>query len=648
MQKTVLIIRENLFYLHATQYFIAMELKSLHHFYLNSANTLNSPQRVFMKYKAGNAYQDISYRETSEKIDAICGYLYQLGLQKGDRVAFIIENSPEYIFLDQACMKLGLVNASIYPTLTEGEVEYILKDSGSKVIIVGTSFLMKRILKIDANGTDLLKIITAFDDPPENPKVTSLSEVLRSGKSLYETSASQINNMLDSVGPNDLASLIYTSGTTGVPKGVMLSHNNFMSNCVAAKAVVSIINKDDIFLSFLPLCHVYERLATYYLSTYIGSTIAFAQGIETIAKNIMEVRPTVMASVPRLLEKIHDKVHKTATSQGGLKTKIFFWAFAQGNEKRLLNEDNLKPGLWLSFKLAIADTLVFKKIKAKMGGRMRLVVSGGAAMQPHVGIFFKNLDVTVMEGYGLTETSPFCSINEFERQVYGTVGRIAIEQQCAIQDPETKNIITIQTYASYDPKFECREGEILIKGPNVMQGYWNKPEATREVIDAEGWFHTGDIGMFYKGYLKITDRIKNMLVSSLGKNIYPSPVEACYSRSPKVEQIFLIGDKREYITAIIVVNKEELMEKFGKTPDFFEEPDMFIDDPAIHAWVEEDINKLGNSLAKFERIKNFILKRRPFTIEDGEYTLTLKVKRKVVEQKYKDEIEAMYSQSFVA
>ncbi len=624
-----------------------MELKSLHYFYLNSANVIHNPDHTFLRHKINNAYTDISYSQASLQINAISGYLYSIGMRKGDRVAFIIENSPDYIYLDQSCMQLGLVNASIYPTLSESEMEYIIKDSGSKIIIAGTPFILKRILKIDSRGTGLEKIITAFDTRDENPKIISLSKVLDLGQGAHQKYCGEIEQILASVQPDDLATLIYTSGTTGIPKGVMLSHMNFMSNCVAAKRVVTVINKDDIFLSFLPLCHVYERLATYYLSTYIGSTIAFAQGIETIAKNIMEVKPTVMASVPRLLEKIYDKVQKTATTSGGIKTKIFFWAFAQGDKKRILNEDGLKPDPWLSLKLKIANALVFKKIKEKMGGRMRLVVSGGAAMQPHVGIFFKNLDITILEGFGLTETSPFVSINEYERQVYGTVGRIADGVQCAIQDPETKEIITIQTFESFDPKFECREGEILVKGPNVMQGYWNKPEATKEVIDEEGWFHTGDVGLFYKGYLKITDRIKNMIVNSLGKNIYPTPLESCYSKSTKVEQIFLIGDKREYITAIIVPNKEELKETFGMNESFFQEPQIFIDNKEIQEWLEKDIDKLSNELAKFERIKNFIIKRTPFTIESGEYTLTLKVKRKIVEQRYKDEIDAMYTDSFV-
>lgn len=623
-----------------------MEFKSLHYMLRQSAYTTNKPERAFLMRKTGEAYTSISYSEAMEQINAISAYLMHLGLQKGDKVAFILENSPEYIYFDQACMQIGCVNASIYPTLTESEIEYILNDSDSKAIVVGTHFLLKRVLKVDGRGTMLQKIITCFDYSPSGPddKVISLEEVIKKGKELYPGLKAEMEKRLESIDKDDLATLIYTSGTTGVPKGVMLSHDNFMSNAIAAHHMVSEISSEDIFLSFLPLCHVYERLATYYLSTYIGSTIAFAQSIETIAKNILEVRPTVMATVPRLLEKIHDKVHKTATQGGGIKLKIFSWAFKVGDKKRLLDEDGKTPGPLLAIQLKLAQKLVFSKIMEKMGGRMRIVVSGGAAMPPHVGIFFKNLGVTVMEGFGLTETSPFMTINEYHRQVYGTVGRVASKQQVAIQNPDTKEIITIQTYESFDPNFECAEGEILMKGPNQMKGYWKKPEATAEVIDADGWFHTGDIGKFYKGYLKITDRLKNMLVNSLGKNIYPTPVENCYLNSTKIEQIFIIGDKREYVTAIIVSPKDELKEVFGLSDAFFEEADPFIRDEKIIKWVADDVHKLSNNLAKFERVKHFALKRTPFSVEAGEMSMTQKVKRKLVEQKYKDEIEKLYAE----
>ena len=619
-----------------------MNTHSLHHLFLNSAFSLRNPEACFLRYKKDGSYHDITFQEALEKIDAIAGSLYEMGLRKGDCIAFILENCPEYIYFDQACMKLGLVNASIYPTLSEKEIEYILRDCGAKAIVIGSPFLLRRIINIDSKGTSLERLYTSFETTEQYSSLMTIQSAIKSGTLIAIEHKNDIERIFQSVQKDDLASLIYTSGTTGVPKGVMLTHNNFISNAKAATTIVREIGPDDVFLSFLPLCHVFERLATYYLCTFIGGTIAFAEGIETIATNIQEVSPTVMASVPRLLEKIYDKAQKNALSAGGLKTKIFQWAFNQGNKKRLLDEDGKQPGILLSLALSIADALVFQKIKQKMGGRLRIVVAGGAALPPHVGIFFKNLDLRVLEGYGLTETSPLVSVNEFSRQLFGTVGRVAPGCTVAIQNPETKEMLTIQSYDSFDPAFSCEEGEVLVKGPNVMQGYWNKPEATAEVIDADGWFHTGDIGTFYKGYVKITDRIKNMIVNSFGKNVYPTPIENIYSRSTKIEQIFLIGDKREFLTAIIVPNKEELKEAFAKKDEFFNQSEPFIHDKDIKSWVEKDIQILGKDLAKFERIRNFTLKRIPFSVDDGEITMTLKVKRKIVETKYKDEIDSMY------
>ncbi|MFN5920779.1 MAG: AMP-binding protein, partial [Bacteroidota bacterium] len=299
-------------------------------------------------------------------------------------------------------------------------------------------------------------------------------------------------------------------------------------------------------------------------------------------------------------------------------------------------------GPLLTLQLALAEKLVFSKIKARLGGQMEIMISGGGAMPKHVGEFFGNMGVRVCEGYGLTETSPLVTVNEPNRQVFGAVGRVGKGCEVAIQNPDTKEIYTIQTNASFDPNFESPEGEILVRGQNVMKGYWNLPKETAEAIDNEGWLHTGDVGKFYKGYLKITDRIKNIIVNSFGKNVYPTPIENTYLKSNRIEQLFLIGDKQEYLTAIIVPSREELKDVFKFNDAWFNDPAEFISDENVVKWVDEDMDKYAKELGKFERVKHFILKRRPFTLEAGEMTPTQKVKRKVVEQKYAKEIKDMY------
>jgi len=290
----------------------------------------------------------------------------------------------------------------------------------------------------------------------------------------------------------------------------------------------------------------------------------------------------------------------------------------------------------------IAEKLVFSKIKERLGGKIGLIISGGGALPQHVGEFFGNIGILVCEGYGLTETSPLVSINEYHRQIFGTVGRVCKCCTVALQNPETKEIHTIQSFESFDPKFESGEGEILVRGANVMKGYWNLPELTAEAIDKDGWFHTGDVGKFYKGYLKITDRIKNIIVNSFGKNVYPTPIENTYLKSPKIEQIFLIGDNQEYLTAIIVPSKEELKEVFGFKAEYFKSEDDFIDDPKVKSWIDADLKLLEKELGKFERVKSFCVKRKPFSLEAGELTPTQKAKRKFIMEKYSQQIKDMY------
>ncbi len=617
--------------------------KSLHEFFLNSANNIHNPQKTFLMRKENGAWKEYSYDYIIQEINKIASFFIESGLEKGDRVAIVLENCPEYYIIDQALQKIGMVNVSIYPTLTPDETKFIINDSGSKMVAVGNPFLLKKVQKVEDQCPTLEKIIFVPSDKEESGKVVNYSSILQIGQDAIQKNTGEIENRFNQVNKDDLATLIYTSGTTGVPKGAMLTHYNFMSNCYDAKELCPAIMETDLYLSFLPLSHVFERMATMYLSTYVGAAVAFSEGIEKVASNISEIRPTVMATVPRLLERIHDKVIKNATAGGGIKAKIFLWSVSVGEKVRETKDNGKTPSALLSIKAAIAEKLVFSKIKAKMGGRMKMFVSGGGALPKHVGEFFANLGLKVQEGYGLTETSPFCTVNEFERQVYGTVGRVAPRQYVAIQDIESKEILTVQHYDSFNPTFASEEGEILIKGPNVMKGYYQKKEETDNVFDADGWFHTGDIGRFEKGYLKITDRLKNMLKTSLGKNIYPTQIENVYLKSDRVDQVFIIGDKREYLTAIVVPSVETLEEENKDKAALLSGDGVFIEDEWIKNWLLEHMKESAKSLAKFERVKEILIKKEPFSIENGDMTITLKVKRKVVLEKYAKEIEALYA-----
>lgn len=619
----------------------------------NVVENIHKPEETFLIHKKNSTWEEVSFGTTLQRADAVSAFFLEKGIVKGDRLGLMIENCPEYIYFDQGIQQIGVINTSIYPTLSENEVEYIFNDSGIKAILVGNPFLFKKVLKIANNCQDLKYIIPTFEGfekiaIPEGLGLEVISFASILAKNISEAEQAAIVKRRAAVLPSDVSSLIYTSGTTGTPKGVMLTHHNFAKNVEVCLQQIPVINETETFLSFLPLSHVFERTATYHVCCAQGCKIAFAQSLELLAKNMGEVRPTVMSCVPRLLERIHDKAIKSGTAGGGTKAKIFTWALATGNAYRLKKEAGENTGLILAAKKAIAEKLVFSKIKEKTGGRLKFMLSGGAALPKNVGEFFGDLGIKILEGFGLTETSPVMSVTEYHRQVYGTVGRIIPGIEIGIQDVESKAMINIQTHDTFNEEFECAEGEIIVRGHCVMKGYFNKPAETAEVIDRDKWFHTGDIGRFYKGNLQITDRLKNMIVNAYGKNVYPTPVENIYLKSPKIEQLFLIGDKREFITAIIIPNKETLQESFNLAESFFQEEGDFIENTEIKEWFEKDIKKISNELAKFERIKNFKIKRNPFSIDEGEITPTMKVKRRIVENKYIDAINSMYEEEVEA
>ncbi|RZK48263.1 MAG: long-chain fatty acid--CoA ligase [Pedobacter sp.] len=613
----------------------------------NVVESIHPETETFLIHKKSANWEEISYKQTLDRADAVAAFFLEKGIQKGDRLGLMIENCPEYVYYDQGIQQIGAVNVSVYPTLSEQEVAYIFNDSGIKAILVGNPFLFRKILKVAANCEELKYIIPVFEDyhkiaVPADVKaeIIAFDQILNTPATPEQVAL--ISARRKEVLPSDLSALIYTSGTTGTPKGVMLTHSNFIENVKVCLIQIPVIDETETFLSFLPLSHVFERTATYHICCAQGCKIAFAQSLELLAKNMGEVRPTVMACVPRLLERIHDKAMKSGTEAGGLKAKIFTWALEVGQKHRQQLEAGKNPGFILNTQKSLAEKLVFSKIKEKTGGRLKFMISGGAALPQNVGEFFGNLGIKILEGFGLTETSPVMSVTEYHRQVYGTVGRVIPGIEIGIQDIETKNFVTIQTHDTFNENFDCEEGEIVVRGHCVMKGYFNKPAETAEAIDKDKWFHTGDIGRFHKGNLKITDRLKNMIVNAYGKNIYPTPVENTYLKSPKIEQVFLIGDKKEFITAILIPSRETMQETFQLKDEFFNRPEDFIAEPEIVNWLAQDIKKISNELAKFERIKHFIVKRNPFSLEDGEVTPSLKVKRRVVEQKYAAAIAEMY------
>jgi len=621
----------------------------------NVVENIHPPQETFLIDKKSGAWENISFQHTLDRADAVSAFFLGKGITKGDRMGLMIENCPDYVYYDQGIQQIGAINVSIYPTLSEQEVEYIINDSGIKAILVGNPFLYKKVLKIADNCRALQFIIPAFAEfgktiIPEGlaAGVISFEDLIKEGEIMVSEYQLKITEIRNALRPTDTSSLVYTSGTTGTPKGVMLSHNNFVENVKVCLRQIPVIEKTDTFLSFLPLSHVFERTATYHVCCAQGCKMAFAQSLELLAKNMSEIKPTVMNCVPRLLERIHDKAIKSGTADGGLKSKIFLWALETGKNYRQKIEAGKTPGIVLSAEKMIAEKLVFSKIKEKTGGQLKFMISGGAALPKNVGEFFGNLGIKVLEGFGLTETSPVMSVTEYDRQVYGTVGRVIPGIEIGIQEVESKEIINIQTHDTFDGDFECAEGEIIVRGHCVMQGYFNKPAETAEAIDKDNWFHTGDIGRFYKGNLQITDRLKNMIVNAYGKNVYPTPVENIYLKSLKIEQLFLIGDKREYLTAIVIPNRESMQEKFNLPDAYFSAPEIFINDPQIVDWINQDIRKLSNELSKFERIKNFKIKRNSFSMDDGEITPTMKIKRKVVEKKYAESINDMYKESVEA
>ena len=573
-----------------------------------------------MYRKVDNNYEGISYAEFKDQTDNFAFGLAALGIIKDDKVAIISENRPEWVYSDIAILGLGAVDVPIYPSLTAESIEFILNNSESKGVIISTKFQLNKILKIKHNLRYLkfIVVLNEKDISNEEKFIYTFIEVQEMGKNLRATDQNYFSQKMKAVKENELCTIIYTSGTTGVPKGVMLTHKNIISNVRSALEAYP-IGETDIFLSFLPLCHIFERMAGYYTGFSSGGQIYFAESIETVAQNMLEAHPTILTSVPRLFERMYSKIIKNVESQPVKKQKIFYWAIEVGKEYATAKKAGRIP-ITLSIKHKLADKLVFTKLREKTGGKLRFFISGGAALSRHLGEFFEAAGLIIIEGYGLTESSPVIAANRFDDYKFGTVGKPFPEVEVKI----------------------ASDGEILARGPNIMQGYFKNKKETDEVIH-DGWLHTGDIGVFdANGFLMITDRKKHLFKTSTGKYIAPTPIENLFLSSKYIDQFVLIGDRRMFLSALIVPDFEAIIEYADSHKIQYTEVEDLMKQKEIIDLFDKDMAQLQKKLANYEKIRKFKLLTKPFTIETGEITPSMKVKRKFVEDEYSNLIEEMY------
>jgi long-chain acyl-CoA synthetase len=594
-----------------------MRYNNLAEMFFSTAERLG--ERTAYMHKQENEYLSISFNEANESVNKIAAGLSSLDIKPGDKIALISPNRCEWAFVDYAVLSLGAITVPIYPSLMPEQVQYILFDSEASIILCSDEDQYAKVDQIRERCPEL-KSVVVMDDIKDDGKHISLKTLMDNGSKLLKDKPELIKEQVKTIKPDDVATIIYTSGTTGEPKGALLSHGNFISNVEGSLHHLS-VNESDIFLSFLPLSHVFERMAGHYLANYCGSTIAYAVSIDTVAENMGEVKPTIMTSVPRLYEKIYARILESVETGSPIKRKIFYWALGVGRVyvNKIMNKENISGGLQL--KRNLAYKLVFSKLAERVGGKMRFFVSGGAPLSKEIAEFFGAAGLTIYEGYGLTETSPVIAVNKEDMFKFGTVGPIIPNVEVKIAD----------------------DGEILTRGPHIMVGYFKKEAETKEAIDEEGWFHTGDIGFIDDdGCLTITDRKKNILVTSGGKNIAPQPIESKLVTCKFIEQAMVVGDKRKFCKAVIVPAFENL-EKWAQDKnmdyqDFRELSRLF----EVRELIRKDIEGVNNDLAGYETIKEFHLTEAPFSIETGELTPSLKVKRKVVLNKFAEQIEDMY------
>ena len=591
-----------------------MTTQTLPDLFYRSVDGFQKPEHL--RYKRDGAWRATSSEEFRAAVEETAMGLAGLGIGTGDHVAILSENRPEWAFADFGTLAAGAADVPIYPSLTPAQIRYVASDSRAKAIFVGAPALAAKVAEVKRELPGLQHVI-GFDDAPGT---LPLAELRARGRAALAREPDAARTLAARVAPSDLATIIYTSGTTGDPKGVMLSHANLVSNVLAAAKAFPQIRPEWTALSFLPLCHSFERTAGHNFMIHSGVTIAYAESVERVPDNILEVRPQIMCSVPRLYEKMYARVNEKVARDSAARQAIFRWAVAVGREGFEGQLARRAPSLALRVKLALADRLVFAKVRERTGGRLQLFISGGAPLASEIARFFGAAGMLICEGYGLTETSPVITCNRPGRMKPGTVG-------LPLEGVEVKI---------------AEDGEILSRGPHIMQGYFGKPEATREAIDAQGYFHTGDLGhVDPDGFLVITDRKKDIIATSGGKKIAPQPIENKLKTNRFFAEVVMIGDRRKFAVALVVPNFEVLL-AWAKERGITGTREELVRRPEVVSHYLDLVSSMTGDLAQFEKIKKVALLPKELSQEAGELTPTLKVKRRVVEERYRSLIDEMY------
>ncbi|HEX8387184.1 MAG TPA: long-chain fatty acid--CoA ligase [Rubricoccaceae bacterium] len=595
------------------------------------------------KSRETKEWTDVTWDELAARVRALAAFLVGRGVGPGDRVALLSENRPEWVVADLATQTVGAVTVALYPTVPVGQVVSILRDSGAAVVVASTGIQVRKAVGALAECPDL-RLVVAMAAPKagegRDGPVVGWDDALAEGDRAADEVHDAVEARARAVTPDSLSALIYTSGTTGEPKGVMMTQRNLMANVHAVHARVDVF-ETDVHLSFLPLSHAFERTTGYTTVLSAGAQIVYAESTDTVAKNLPEVRPTLLVSVPRLFEKVYTAVQKSVAEGGPLKRHVFAWAVGVGKEVAARRRAGDGPGLALAAQHALARWLVFQTLHDRLGGAVRFAVSGGAALPQAVGEFFEAAGVHLIEGYGLSETAPVLAANPFEAPLVGTVGHVFPGVTLAVRDLHSGQIIGRLSGDDYPSDLTTGTGEILARGPSVMPGYWGKPAETAEVFDADGWFRTGDVGRFEDGYLRITDRIKHMIVSAGGKNVYPAPLEERLAASPLVDQVMVVGEGREFLTALVVPEADALRaEAAAQGWTLGDDP---ASQPEARALFEALVREQARRAASHEKVRGVRLVSDPFTVENGLLTPTMKLKRRAIEAQYAGLIDEMYA-----